>query len=433
VPTLAAVLALHARDPRRYASEIAAGLRVVRANAAQWISPHPAHLPVAVEWILPRLADEAAALGLLPPMPAYDGLRALGAKRRERLARRSGAASGTASHSWEAWGSASDPALIDRTGGIGHSPAAASAWAALAGPDVDARDIAGVERYLQAAADATGVGIAGVFPVVWPITRFEQAFGLYGLAVTGGLRMPAIRAAAEPIVGALADRLAAGGVGMSDAFHMDGDTSAAAWTVVRAGGATPPLHLLEPYMQHGAFTAYPGELQASLSVACRLLHASGADAAASRHGITWLRSQQCADGRWPADKWNASWLYSAWHALLACQGRASDPDVPALVCTTLRAIREAQHANGGWGPTSASRGPDTVFAIFALLAACSFPGLADQVQASLRRAALWLSQAVEENAWSLTWVGKELYAPVRVDRTLAYSALVAADSILEDL
>lgn len=433
VPTLAAVLALHASDPRRYAGEIAAGLRIVRANAAQWISPHPAHLPVAVEWILPRLADEAATLGLLPAMPAYDGLRALGAARRQRLDRRGGAAGATASHSWEAWGAAADPALIDPTGGIGHSPAAASAWSALAGPDADESHTAGVQRYLQAAANATGVGIAGVFPVVWPITRFEQAFGLYGMAVTGGLRAPAIRAAAEPIVGALADRLAAGGVGMSDAFHMDGDTSAAAWTVVRAAGATPPLRLLEPYMRHGAFTAYPGELQASLSVACRLLHASVADDAATRHGIAWLRSQQCADGRWPADKWNASWLYSAWHVLLACQGRSSEPGVPSLVCTTLTAIEEAQHADGGWGPASASRGPDTVFAIFALLAACSFPGLADHVQASLRRAAAWLSQAVEEDVWALRWIGKELYAPVRVDRTLAYSALVAADTILEDL
>lgn len=433
VPTLAAVLALHALDPRRYATQIQAGLAIVRDNAEQWSNPHPAHLPVAVEWILPRLLDEAAAHGLLPSTPAYQTLRSLGTTRRQHLARRGAVAGNTASHSWEAWGTWPDHALIDSTGGIGHSPAAVSYWYALGGADSDERAAAGLQRYLRGAADATGAGVEGVFPVVWPITRFEQAFGLYGLAVSGGLTVPAIHEVAEPIVRSLARQLAAGGVGMSDAFHVDGDTSAAAWTVVHAVGVTPPPHVLQPYMEHGAFAAYPGELQPSLSVACRLLHANSADQASIQDGIAWVLAQQYADGRWPEDKWNASWLYSAWHALLACQGQSSEPAVQSMVGKTLTAMEDAQYADGGWGARSVSRGPDTTFAIFALIAARSFPGVADRTLMPLRRAFAWLSHAVEQDAWPTTWVGKELYTPVRVDRALAYSALFAAERIMENL
>lgn len=433
VPTLAAVLALYAIDPQRYATQMEAGLAIVRDNAEQWSNPHPTHLPVAVEWILPRLLDEAAAHGLLPSTPAYQTLRSLGATRRQRLARRGAVAGSTASHSWEAWGTSPDPALIDNTGGIGHSPAAVSYWYTLSGADSDERYVAGLRRYLQGAAAATGSGVEGVFPVVWPITRFEQAFGLYGLAVSGGLAVPTIQEVAEPIVRSLARQLAAGGVGMSDAFHVDGDTSAAAWTVVHAVGVTPPPHVLKPYMEHGAFAAYPGELQPSLSVACRLLHANRLDQAGSQDGIAWVLAQQYADGCWPGDKWNASWLYSAWHALLACQAQPTEPAVQSMVRTTLTAIEHTQHVDGGWGPRSVSGGPDTTFAIFALIAARAFPGVAEQTLMPLRRAFAWLSHAVEQEAWPTTWVGKELYTPVRVDRALAYSALLAAERIMEDL
>lgn len=433
VPTLAAVLALHAIDPQAYAQQIEAGLHIVRDNAEQWIDTHPAHLPVAVEWILPRLLDEAAARGLLQPTSAYDTLRSLGATRRRRLLRDGCVAGCTAAHSWEAWGNQPDAALIDRTGGIGHSPAATSYWAVLAGPDSDERRSAGRQHYLQGAMGATGTGITGVFPVVWPITRFEQAFGLYGLAVSGGLAVPAIREAAMPIVRSLSNQLEAGGVGMSDAFQTDGDTSAAAWTVVQAAGVTPPRRVLEPYLQHGAFAAYPGELQPSLSVACRLLHTGSVGPEGVKNGIAWVLGQQYGDGRWPEDKWNASWLYSAWHALLACRGRSSESAVQAMAHKTITAIQEAQHPDGGWGARSVSRGPDTTFAIFALVAARSFPGVADQTLSPLRRATGWLSSAVEQDAWPATWVGKELYIPIRVDRVLAYSALFVADRIMESL
>src|SRR5262249_61914340 len=119
-------------------------------------------------------------IGLERPTAAYGALTELGSRGRRLIAAQPSRPGAPPVHSWEAWGAQPDPGLLDGSGGVGHSAAATAAWlyAANSRPDLaDAR--ASARRFLEQAAAATGTGIPGVVPGVWPISRFEQVFGLY--------------------------------------------------------------------------------------------------------------------------------------------------------------------------------------------------------------------------------------------------------------
>src|SRR5205085_12191180 len=166
VPTLASLRTLDiyvARVSDR--SAVSAGLAFMRRQAIHWIGPLPDDLPVGIELLLPHLLEEAALVGLNVAEAPYAPLIELGNRRRQLIARRRLIAGTTPVHSWEAFGVDPDPALIDGSGGIGHSPAATAAWLyATSGHSGLEKYHAAGRRYLEQASAVTGVGIPGVVP-----------------------------------------------------------------------------------------------------------------------------------------------------------------------------------------------------------------------------------------------------------------------------
>jgi hypothetical protein len=429
VPTLAAVLALHAYPCGRQTREaVQAGLSFLRTQSGHWTDPLPDDLPVAVELLLPRLLDEAAALGLALPQQPYAGLIVLGHQRRRTIARQSLRAGMPVVYSWEGWGTVPDPALLDSFGGIGLSPAATAAWLRAAS------EHAGLEAavqsihcqaawcYLARASASTEVGISGVMPLAWPITRFEQAFGLYALLMAGLLDHPALAAVVRPQLDDLFRALKPEGLGFCDGFSLDGDDTAVAIAVLRAAGYPVNLTPLQHFATDDHFCTWPGELQPALSVTAHAVHAQALCGTTSLAPQTYLLGHQGPDGRWLGDKWNTSWLYTTSQAVQALYRAGTDQGLPAA----LNALVTAQHADGGWG-TGSSTLEETAYAVFALQAASQAAGdLAARRRAfrALQRAQQWLLAHGHTTGTTMCWLGKALYRPPRIARVIELAAIV---------
>lgn len=425
VPTLASVLALHTYGNRKATREAAqAGLAFLRRQMDQWRQPRLDELPVGVELLLPRLLDEAAVLGLDLPREPYVTLVAMGEQRRRLIARMQLGAGTTAAHSWEAWGTDPDPVLVDKVGGVGHSPAATAAWLKAAAGRTDLADVCETAQcYLAQAAAATGEGIPGVVPTAWPITRFEQSFVLYILLICGLWEYPQLQDVVRTQVNSLASALQPGGFGMSDFFIPDGDDTAAGIAVLRAAGYQVDLAILRQYENGAHFTTYPGELQPSLTTTARAVHALALSGKEVDRAQNFLIESQCPDGRWPADKWHSSWLYTTLHVVLAI---ADTAHITALQSAS-DAIVAYQHGDGGWGMGSKSTTSETVYGAIALRSLRERGILDRGALDALRKAHQWLLRNyrpfnVSEDKY---WIAKELLSPSRIDRAFELSAMLA--------
>lgn len=423
-PTLATMLALHGYSHRAEIREaIHHGLAFLADHASVWHDPLPTDLPTGIELVLPKLLDEAAAIGLAVAQQPYAALMALGERRRQRIQRMQPGPGSTPAYSWEAWGSTPDPALLDPTGGVGHSPAATAAWLHAAGNDlrlVESRQRA--EHYLRQAAAATITTPAGVFPSVWPITRYEQAFAWYALLVTGLLKHPALIDVVQPQLAELRHALQPSGLGFTDFFSADGDDTAAAIAVLQAAGYEPDLAILRQFADHDHYRTYPHELQASITTTARATHAL---ALAGEDVTRWypllLRSQQ-ADGRWSGDKWNSSWMYTTWHVLLALQSSG----YYAAMQAGGRAFVRYQHADGGWGIGAQATAVETAYGVLALYTLIA-NGLRDEAFGqALRRGYEWLLRDYQPGTLPCEprWINKELFCPLRIDRVFILSAML---------
>ncbi len=200
LPTLAAILALHTYATRADAREAArTGLAFLHRQAIHWSGDLPEDLTAGIELLLPRLLEEANALGLVVACEPYATLIALGGRRRRIMAQLKPQAGTTAFYSWDAWGSEPHPGLIDGVGSVGHSPAATAYWLHLAGSRPELGDAAAVARdYLRRASAAAAVNISGVVPTCWPTPHFERVFSLHALYLAGLLDMPALADVVEP-------------------------------------------------------------------------------------------------------------------------------------------------------------------------------------------------------------------------------------------
>lgn len=422
IPTLAAVLALHthaAREQERAA--IARGLAFLRRQAPLWSKSVPEDIPVGAELILPQLLDTAAAVEL--PVPArvlYAPLYALGTRRRALIAEFAPGAGSTAVYSWEAWGEVPDPSLLDHSGGVGHSPAATAAWlrAAAERPKL-AAERAGAYNYLQTAAAATGTGIPGVVPGVWPYPRNEQNVSLYILLLAGLLDHPAL---AEVVHAQLADMwrgLRSDGQGISDWFASDGDNTAMAFSVLQHAGYRPDRSVLEQYISGDTCLTYRRELQRSFSATTHAAHALALLDGNPQPLLDYLCRQRRDDQLWAGDKWHASWTYLTSHTLIAllATGRIDD------VMSAVQPLIDRQCADGRWG-VDAAADEETAHVVLALLAIDRAGLLPSGGQCALHRAGRWLAAEYRplHEANGACWIGKELYRPRRIARVLALSA-----------
>lgn len=422
VPTLAALLALHANGTRENDQKaVRAGLVFLRRQGIHWSGSLPDDLPVGIELLLPHLLKEAAKAGLKVLEEPYKALIALGERRRRLIAQRPLCAGTTPVHSWESLDLEPSPILIDGAGSIGHSPAATAAWLAATKDRHDFADLQDQARaYLRRAADATKMGIPGVVPAVWPINRFEQSFSLYMLLTAGLLDHPSLQDVIHPQLDELFDSMGHNGLGFSDFFIPDGDDTAAALAVLRAAGYQVNPSVLDSFSLGDHFCAFPGELQPSTSVTAHAIHALSLCGETSTCAQTYLIERQLADGRWHGDKWNGSWLYTTSQVLLSLRGSNHD----AAIERAVDALLTYQQTDGSWGMRAATM-EETAYAVLALRALRSDQVLSDAGCEALERAESWMLRSYRpfEHNGPACWLDKGAYRPQRLVQMIELAAM----------
>lgn len=422
LPTLSAVLALHRHAPTPGITKaINAGLAFIAEQAPLWAETLPDDLPVGNELVLPPLLAEAAAQGLVIDPTPFAQLIQLGAQRRQLIAHFPIMAGSPAVHSFEAWGALADPTLLDGSGGVGHSPAATLHWLSLARRNgLPEQVVAPAKAYLAAAGASTGWAGTGLLPTVWPITRFEQIWVLYGIVTLGLLKYPAIKAQIMPQLEGLAAALnTTPGLGMSDHFMADGDDTVTAVATLRAAGFTISSEPIERFRNGDHFVSYHHEIQPSLTTTAHALHALALAGEPFEALLATLLNLQRPDGRWEGDKWHSSWLYATSQALVALAAARCVRGVGAG-CT---AIVRAQHTDGSWESVSA-----TAYALMALVVAQRAGVVCPGRTQAIRAGAAWLAEHDLDSSerYTPSWIGKEAYTPYRIDRAWAAAVLIAA-------
>lgn len=428
VPTLASVLALLPYTNRRSTRDLAAkALTFLRRQSFQWAGPPPDDLPVGTELLLPHLLDEGLALDLELPDNAYTTLRTLGRRRRRMIEQLRPGAGSTPAHSWEAWGTEPDPAMLDVYGSVGHSPAATAAWLhAAAHRDDLADERARAADYLQRAAAATGEANGATVPTVYPFIGFEIIFGLYPLLIAGIFNHPALRVEVERHMPLVASFWAPHGMGMTPHFAVDGDSTAAGLAVIAASGRNVDLSPLQRFSQGRHYCAYQGELQPAPSVTARVAHTLSLAGALPEEALDYLIEQQQPDGRWLGDKWNHSWLYTTLHAVLPlCDGKRFSPCRAAAEATAA-----FQRPDGGWGLSGQSNEVETSYAVLMLHTLRRHGCLTPSGEQALARARGWMLANYRPFTRDgvCCWVGKESYRPFRIDRCWELCALLVLTS-----
>jgi hypothetical protein len=444
VPTLAAVLALRERLPaspekhpeaRRQQEAVQRGIDFLCKSAHVWGGGGtlPDDIPVGAELSLPMLLDEAAKAGIELPQEPFRALRALGGKRKQIIAKMNPPAGTAPVHTWEAWGTAPVSSALDGSHGVGHSPAATAHWLRLWRDSSAERteDVTKAEQFLEKAAAATGVGIPGVVPTVWPIERFEQSWALFALYVLKQQQHPALQETVRAQFADLRDAVTPRGIGMSDHFVCDGDITATTLALLADTGHEVDANILNHFMRGQHFITYAHELQPSVTTTAHALLAFALLGRDTAPLLQILVERQDSDGTWAQDKWHKSWLYTTAQVMIAL---ARTGETQALR-KGVDALLARQHDNGGWGfgpqPTLA----ETAYAVHALFSLKGHPFFDANVRRALRRADQWMQarELAPRGQIETYWIGKELYCPYRVDRIFELTAMIALEAEREAL
>lgn len=431
IPTLSAMVTLATykstfQESGIIEDAVEAGAAFLKQQHPLWQKPLPQDLPTGAEMVMIALLEDAEELGIDVCHETYDALRALGERKRRYIASVKPAAGTAPTYTWEVWGTAAQADILDGSGGVGHSPAATAAWLNSAGGKEElAREDGAAQRYLDGASRATGVDVPGVVPTVWPIKRFEQAWVLYSLFATNLLSAEYFADFADPLMSELASVMRPHGMGMSDYFIADGDITSTTTAVLRAAGRSVDTSRLRRFRNDGHFITYTEELQSSLTTTAHAVLALGLAGQNVDTPCQFLISHQGTDGRWHGDKWHSSWLYTT-ATVVAALVQAGKP---AALPATRQAVLAAQKTNGGWGITSKSTTAETAYALQILLMLDRAGLLNESARAARDRGYRWLLSHYRpfksEPTSERLWIGKELYAPTRVDRANELSALLA--------
>ncbi|AXF77972.1 hypothetical protein LU604_23820 [Erwinia tracheiphila] len=426
VPTVAAILALHEAQPQPEgaAAALAAAAVYLAQERDLYADTIPDDAPIGAELILPQLCRQAAALFPHLAYPRYGALYEAEAARLGKVESLTAVPSGhPLLHSWESWGRSSTEVTPDVFGSIGISPSATAVWLGRACAENPACLPEHATRYLHNASRATGVGIDGVVPNVWPIDVFEPCWSLYSLHLAGLFSHPALSTVVQNIATNIQAILTPRGLGPALSFASDADDTAIAAAVVQLSGHSLTCYPLHQFEKGDLFVTFPGERNPSLSTTIHAVHALSLLGTTAPDARAYIENSKSADGVWKNEKWHASWLYPTSHAVAAlAHGMPSwrDNDV-------LYKILEAQHLSGGWGAGAAPTQEETAYALFALHV------MNDRVNAPLReklvsavaRAREWLLVRYQSNQLPITplWIGKELYCPQRVVRVTELAGL----------
>lgn len=418
MPTLAAVLALHVRGTDERARQaVQRGLEFIRQQRPNW-TVLPEDLLVGVEMNLPRLLDDAVALGLDVPVDQYAVVIADGQRRREKFGRLKQLHFGTPpALTWEGWGTEPDPALMDPEGGVGPCPAATAAWihAARNRPELQ-EQVAKARQYLRNAEAGTDVRLPGVVPATWRIDYMEQQWGLLALYCAGLLDEPRLADVVQPHLDALEKAFTRGGIGFTKYFMPDGDCTAVTLALLKASGRAADMSVLKPYERGEHFLTYPMETHPSLTTTAHAAMALNIAGQSTSHWVESMLKLQSPDGRWLVDKWQTSWLYTTTQVMFAI------PD-PQRMRTSIETLLREQKPDGGWGTTTV----ETAFAVLILHHLRTKGVLEEAIHGALSRANTYLRGAYRPFVPNQEpmWIGKALYCPFRMDRAFELSAMLA--------
>ncbi|PTL82371.1 prenyltransferase/squalene oxidase repeat-containing protein [Vitiosangium sp. GDMCC 1.1324] len=424
-PTLAAVLALHVHGKdERARRAVERGLEFLRRQRPFWAwTQPPDDLLVGVELTLPRLLEDAVALGLEVPVDQYAALCEMGRRRREKLLRMKHYPGTPPVHSWEGWGTEPDPALIDASGGVGLSPAATAAWlhAARGRPELE-QACSSARRYLKNAEVGSDAGIPGVVPPSWPINWMEQEWGLLALMCAGLLNHPEL----ADVVNSHLDKLSAAftprGIGFTDYFMPDADCTAVTLALLITAGRPADIGLLDQYAREEHFITYPGESNPSLTTTAHAVMALNIAGRDTSRWVDALLRKRDEDNLWRRDKWQTSWLYTTTHVMFAIAQ-------PTAMRSSIETLLRNQREDGGWGAGNQATSVETAFAVLVLHWLRDKGVEQEAIHGALQRAQRYLQRNYDPRPSTPEreplWISKALYCPYRMDRAFELSAMLA--------
>ncbi|MCC6453386.1 MAG: hypothetical protein IT328_00435 [Caldilineaceae bacterium] len=425
IPTLAAVLALHTyRDKFEVNERIQAGLDFLKGQAHQWESLHIDLIPIAGEMILPHLLDEAAQAGLEIDQAPYARIFELKRTKLNYLARQPISPNSAATYSWEALDHPHMAEALNAHTGVGHSPAATAAWLRTAQQiGEDERLCAQAEAYLARAAATTETGIPGVMPMVYPITGFELAYGLYALLLTGLLDHPALQDVVMPKIEELDDMVVREqGLSFGENFVADVDGTAVAVAVLRAANKPVDVELVRRFWRDNHFYTYVHELNPSVFSNAHALHALVFCDERCQLTEDFLIQRQTKSGAWMIDKWHTSWRSSTLEVVAALLPLGYEDQLYEAG----RALVKNQNPDGSWGLANGAPMLESAYSLIALQMLSSIPHIASMTMPALDRGWRWMWEQ-RDNLASLEriWLGKEVYSALLVDEAYRLCAILS--------
>ncbi|WP_375772622.1 hypothetical protein NR798_17595 [Archangium gephyra] len=425
MPTLAAVLALHVRGKdERTRKAVERGLEFIRQQRPYW-TVLPEDLLVGVEMNLPRLLEDAVALGLDVPVDQYAAVIEDGKRRRKKLSQLKQVMPlhfGTPpALTFDGWGTEPEVALMDPDGGVGPCPAATAVWIHTAKDRPELKEqVAKARQYLKNAEAGTDARLPGVVPATWRIDFMEQQWGLFALLCAGLLKHPLLADVVKPHLDMLGAALTPRGLGFTKYFMPDGDCTAVTAALLEATNRPVDMAVVKQFARGEHFYTYPQETHPSLTTtahAAMALNIAGED---TSHWVSEMLKLQSSDGRWLIDKWQTSWLYTTTHVMLAI------PDAEKMR-TSIKTLLSHQKEDGGWGASDHTTRVETAFAVLALHALRGKGVEQEAIRSALARANGYLQRTYQPLAPSEEpmWIGKALYCPFRMDRAFELSAMLA--------
>ena len=134
----------------------------------------------------------------------------------------------------------------------------------------------------------------------------------------------------------------------------------------------------------------------------------------------FLLTRRQPEGHWLPDKWHTSWIYTTFEAIVALCRVGYDE----AVYKALNDLIAAQRPDGSWGARGRPSVLDTAYALLALATSRRNSIMPDSCEAAVSAGLDWLV-AHSSGRREILWMGKELYAPYRVDEIYVLAALTA--------
>ncbi len=413
ISTLAAVVAL-----QEAGRELRDQRRIKRGEAALWKLigklGRDDNDTVGFPVLSASLAEEATELGLDVPHPPVR----FGERYRQKVASLLSQSSRdwrrtSLSFSLEAMRTfvKSDDDVLESNNSASVSPSATAGY-------LLSHDDPGALSYLKQVTQANSNG--GV-PALSPIDTFEIAWSLNHLQHNGAVEPDnfEVRRVLRMLVLAWSKEV---GVGYSTYVSLpEIDDTAAAFTVLNWGGYSLSPNVFASYELADHFCCFRGETDPSVSIHIRLLIALRLFANDPQCEL-WigkiLHALQKFDqnGSFWSDKWHASPYYVNSAALYALHKVADD-----LAQSRLKWILRTQNDDGGWGYLGVSTPEETAYCLEALLFWDRTVNRVDQ--GVLDSSAQYLMLHLNDGHYAPLWIGKSLYTPHNVVKSVILSAL----------